>query len=80
MSLHVLTIIDRRASRGTADWYFEDHAHFLRARKLAQEHGVFITDRTEFISDLDEFRTWIKETARSRRLDDPASVSRPYQA
>lgn len=61
MSLHVLTIIDRSASRGTADWYFDDHAHFLRARKLAQELGIFITDRTDFITDLDEFRAWVDE-------------------
>ena len=61
MSLHVLTIIDRSASRGTADWYFDDHAHFLRARKLAQELGIFITDRADFITDLDEFEGWVRE-------------------
>ena len=67
MSLHVLVIIDRTASRGTADWYFDDHAHFLRARKLAQELGVFITDRTDFITDLNEFRAWIDENYKEQQ-------------
>lgn len=67
MSLHVLTIIDRSASRGTADWYFDDHAHFLRARKLAQELGIFITDRTEFIADLGDFRSWVNENLKEQQ-------------
>lgn len=61
MSLHVLVIIDRNAPHSVAEWYFDSHAHFLRARKRAQELGIFITDRTDFICDLDEFEGWVRE-------------------
>ena len=67
MSLHVLVIIDRTASRGTAEWYFDDHAHFLRARKLAQDLRIFITDRTDFVADLDEFRSWVNENLKEQQ-------------
>ncbi|NLA66720.1 MAG: hypothetical protein GX856_00455 [Gammaproteobacteria bacterium] len=60
MTLHILVVIDPEAPRGTAEWYFDNHAHFLRARRSAQEVGIFITDRTDFITDIHEFNAWLK--------------------
>lgn len=60
MTLHVLVVIDSAASRGIAEWFFDRHPHFLRARKWAQDAGVFITDRTEYVSDLNEFGAWLE--------------------
>ncbi|HRO59374.1 MAG TPA: hypothetical protein PKZ27_03000 [Rhodocyclaceae bacterium] len=64
MSLYVLTTIDPQASRGTADWYFESHAHFIRAKKAAEDNHIYIHDRKDFVTDFDEFREWLRERAK----------------
>lgn len=67
MSLHVLTIIDRMAPRGTTDWYFDNHALFLRARKAAQDLHLFVADRTYFVSDLDEFTAGLRDNYKEQQ-------------
>lgn len=64
MSLYVLVVTDPAAPRGLATWYFDSHAQFLRAEKLARESHIFVSTQREFISDNDEFRTWVRERAR----------------
>lgn len=64
MSLYVLTVIDPQANAGLADWYFDDHSHFLRAERLARQNHIYVNSRKEFIVDLDEFQGWLRERAK----------------
>lgn len=64
MQLYVLTVIDPQASRGTASWYFDSHAQFITAERLAKQNNIFIATSKEFISDANEFRDWLSQMAR----------------
>lgn len=64
MSLYVLTTIDPRAPRGLADWYFDSHAQFLRAVSEAKRNNVYVHEQREFITDMDEFRSWLRDRAK----------------
>ena len=64
MSLYCLVVVDPRASNGLAVWYFDSHAQFLRATSEAKLNNIFVSERHEFITDLDEFRSWLRQRAR----------------
>jgi hypothetical protein len=64
MVLYVLTTLDPQASRGTADWYFDNHAYFLRALSAAKFNNIFIIERTEYLTELDAFNEWMHARAK----------------
>lgn len=59
MNLYALVVTDPSAPRGLATWYFSSHAQFLAAKRLAQQHGIFVHEHREFICDANEFRDWL---------------------
>ena len=65
MSLYVLIVIDPEASHGTAEWYFESHSHYIRAKKLAEENHIFVKERKDYVTDFEEFRDWVRERAKA---------------
>lgn len=68
MSLYILTVKRPETCDldpgDKQDWYFENYQHFLRAKALAERHGIYVgdnTDNPEIITDLDEFTNWLDE-------------------
>lgn len=55
MNLHVLVIRERANTTDFQEWYFENHAHFLRAKAAAESCGVYVGERVDYTTDLDEF-------------------------
>lgn len=64
MTLYCLTTVDPKASRGLATWFFDSHAQFVAAKRLAELNNIFVSEQKEFISDANEFRDWLSERAR----------------
>jgi hypothetical protein len=44
------------------DWYFEEHTHYIRAEKAAKDADVFVDSHEDFVSDIDEFKSWLAES------------------
>lgn len=59
MTIYALTVTDPSASRGLATWYFDSHAQFLAAKRLAEQERIFVSEQREFICDANEFRDWL---------------------
>lgn len=75
MALHILTVKNHEAN-ADVPWYFEDHAHFIRAVKMAKDRGIWVADNDgnpDIITDLDEFKNWMKVC-----YPDPVAVLREF--
>jgi hypothetical protein len=62
VSLHVVHV--KHPQGDVVPWYFEDHAHFIRAVKLAKDRNIWVMNNDgdpDIITDLDEFKNWLDE-------------------
>lgn len=63
MALYIVNI--RYPDGEVIPWYFEDHAHWLRAVNIAKDRNIWVSDNDgdpDIITDLDEFKAWLEET------------------
>lgn len=59
--MYVLVVTGRNISDKPLEWYFENHAHFLRAKKLAQDYSIYVDERKDFLTELHEFENFLVE-------------------
>lgn len=55
----LFTITVRPPGESEMTWLFEDVDTERRARELAQDTGIYVSDDAEYITDFDEFAAWV---------------------
>jgi hypothetical protein len=56
----LFTVTVRRPGESEMTWLFDDVDAARRAKKLAEDTGIYVSGGAEYITDFDEFADWVR--------------------